>query len=37
MASTSGGEIRDLDDVLAADSEARARATVLIRPQAVNA
>jgi 1-deoxy-D-xylulose-5-phosphate reductoisomerase len=37
MASTSGGEIRDLEDVLAADSEARARATVLIRPQAVNA
>jgi 1-deoxy-D-xylulose-5-phosphate reductoisomerase len=37
MASTSGGEIRDLDDVLAADSEGRARASVLIRPQAVNA
>ena len=31
MAATSGGEIRDLDDVLAADAEARARATALMR------
>jgi 1-deoxy-D-xylulose-5-phosphate reductoisomerase len=31
MASTSGGEIRDLQDVLAADAEARARATALMR------
>jgi 1-deoxy-D-xylulose-5-phosphate reductoisomerase len=37
MATTSGGEIRDLDDVLAADAEARARASSLIRPRAVNA
>ena len=29
MAATSGGEIRDLDDVLAADAEARARASRL--------
>jgi 1-deoxy-D-xylulose-5-phosphate reductoisomerase len=31
MATTSGGEIRDLADVLAADAEARARATALMR------
>ncbi|HUQ09585.1 MAG TPA: 1-deoxy-D-xylulose-5-phosphate reductoisomerase [Steroidobacteraceae bacterium] len=31
MATTSGGEIRDLEDVLAADAEARARATALMR------
>ncbi|MDF3020854.1 MAG: 1-deoxy-D-xylulose 5-phosphate reductoisomerase [Steroidobacteraceae bacterium] len=31
MATTSGGEIRDLQDVLAADAEARARATALMR------
>ncbi|HEX6638867.1 MAG TPA: 1-deoxy-D-xylulose-5-phosphate reductoisomerase [Steroidobacteraceae bacterium] len=31
MATTSGGEIRDLNDVLAADAEARARATALMR------
>jgi 1-deoxy-D-xylulose-5-phosphate reductoisomerase len=37
MATTSGGEIRDLDDVLAADAEARARAASLIRPRAVHA
>ncbi len=37
MASTSGGAIRDLDDVLAADAEARARASSLIRPRAVHA
>jgi 1-deoxy-D-xylulose 5-phosphate reductoisomerase len=37
MAATSGGEIRGLDDVLAADAEARARATSLIRPRAVHA
>jgi 1-deoxy-D-xylulose-5-phosphate reductoisomerase len=37
MATTSAGEIRDLDDVLAADAEARARATSLIRPRAVHA
>jgi 1-deoxy-D-xylulose-5-phosphate reductoisomerase len=37
MATTSGGEIRDLDDVLAADTEARARAASLIRPRAVHA
>jgi 1-deoxy-D-xylulose-5-phosphate reductoisomerase len=37
MAATSGGAIRDLDDVLAADAEARARATSLIRPRAVHA
>jgi 1-deoxy-D-xylulose-5-phosphate reductoisomerase len=37
MASTSGGEIRDLDDVLAADAEARVRATFFIRPRAVHA
>ncbi len=37
MATTSGGEIRDLDDVLAADAEARARASSLIRPRAVHA
>ena len=34
MATTSGGEIRDLDDVLAADAEARSRASGLIRPGA---
>ena len=37
MATTSGGEIRDLDDVLAADAEARERASSLIRPRAVHA
>ncbi len=37
MAATSGGEIRDLDDVLAADAEARTRAASLIRPRAVHA
>jgi 1-deoxy-D-xylulose-5-phosphate reductoisomerase len=37
MAATSSGAIRDLDDVLAADAEARARATSLIRPRAVHA
>jgi 1-deoxy-D-xylulose-5-phosphate reductoisomerase len=37
MATTPGGEIRDLDDVLAADAEARARASSLIRPRAVHA
>jgi 1-deoxy-D-xylulose-5-phosphate reductoisomerase len=37
MASTSAGEIRDLDDVLAADAEARARASSLIRPRAAHA
>jgi 1-deoxy-D-xylulose-5-phosphate reductoisomerase len=37
MTTTSGGEIRDLDDVLAADTEARARASSLIRPRAVHA
>jgi 1-deoxy-D-xylulose-5-phosphate reductoisomerase len=37
MAATSGGAIRDLDDVFAADAEARARATSLIRPRAVHA
>ena len=37
MASTSGGEIRDLDDVLAADAEARERASSIIRPRAVHA
>ena len=37
MATTSGGEIRDLHDVLAADSEARERAIALIRPRAVHA
>jgi 1-deoxy-D-xylulose-5-phosphate reductoisomerase len=36
MATTSSGEIRDLDDVLAADAEARARASALIRPRAVH-
>jgi 1-deoxy-D-xylulose-5-phosphate reductoisomerase len=34
MANTAGGEIRDLDDVLAADAEARIRASSLIRPRA---
>jgi 1-deoxy-D-xylulose-5-phosphate reductoisomerase len=37
MATTSAGEIRDLDDVLAADAEARARASTLIRPRAATA
>ena len=37
MATTSGGEIRDLDDVLAADAEARIRASSFIRPRAVHA
>jgi 1-deoxy-D-xylulose-5-phosphate reductoisomerase len=37
MATTSGGEIRDLDDVLAADAEARERASSIIRPRAVHA
>jgi 1-deoxy-D-xylulose-5-phosphate reductoisomerase len=37
MATTSGGEIRDLDDVLAADAEARERAFSFIRPRAVHA
>jgi 1-deoxy-D-xylulose-5-phosphate reductoisomerase len=37
MATTSGGEIRDLDDVLAADAEARVRASSFIRPRAVHA
>jgi 1-deoxy-D-xylulose-5-phosphate reductoisomerase len=35
MATTSGGEIRDLEDVLAADAEARSRAAGLIRPAAL--
>jgi 1-deoxy-D-xylulose-5-phosphate reductoisomerase len=37
MATTAGGEIRDLDDVLAADAEARIRASSFIRPRAVHA
>jgi 1-deoxy-D-xylulose-5-phosphate reductoisomerase len=37
MASTSVGEIRDLKDVMAADAEARERASSLIRPRAVHA
>ena len=37
MATTSGGAIRDLDDVLAADAEARDRAFSFIRPRAVHA
>jgi 1-deoxy-D-xylulose-5-phosphate reductoisomerase len=37
MATTSGGEIRDLEDVLAADAEARIRASSFIRPRAVHA
>ena len=37
MATTSGGAIRDLDDVLAADAEARARAAFYIRPRALHA
>jgi 1-deoxy-D-xylulose-5-phosphate reductoisomerase len=37
MATTSGGEIRDLEDVLAADAEARERAISLIRPRALHA
>jgi 1-deoxy-D-xylulose-5-phosphate reductoisomerase len=37
MATTSVGEIRDLKDVMAADAEARERASSLIRPRAVHA
>jgi 1-deoxy-D-xylulose-5-phosphate reductoisomerase len=37
MATTSGGDIRDLDDVLAADAEARIRASSFIRPRAAHA
>ena len=37
MATTTAGEIRDLDDVMAADAEARERASSLIRPRAVHA
>ena len=37
MATTSGGAIRDLDDVLAADAEARDACFLLIRPRAVHA
>ena len=37
MATTSGGDIHDLDDVLAADAEARARASLFIRPRAAQA
>jgi 1-deoxy-D-xylulose-5-phosphate reductoisomerase len=37
MATTSGGDIHDLDDVLAADAEARARASFFIRPHAARA
>jgi 1-deoxy-D-xylulose-5-phosphate reductoisomerase len=37
MAATSGGEIRDLEDVLAADAEARERASAFIRPRAAHA
>ena len=37
MATTSVGEIRDLEDVMAADAEARERASSLIRPRAVHA
>ena len=37
MTITSGGEIRNLDDVLAADAEARERASSLIGPVAVHA
>jgi hypothetical protein len=36
MANTAGGEIRDLDDVLAADAEARIRASSFIRPRAAH-
>jgi 1-deoxy-D-xylulose-5-phosphate reductoisomerase len=36
MANTAGGEIRDLDDVLAADAEARQRASSFIRPRAAH-
>ncbi len=36
MAATSGGEIRDLADVLAADAEARERASDFIRPHAAH-
>ena len=36
MATTSVGVIRDLDDVLAADAEARERASSIIRPRAVH-
>ncbi len=37
MASTTGGEIRDIADVLAADAEARERASAFIRPRAAHA
>jgi 1-deoxy-D-xylulose-5-phosphate reductoisomerase len=37
MATTSVGEIRDLEDVMAADAEARERASSFIRPRAVHA
>jgi 1-deoxy-D-xylulose-5-phosphate reductoisomerase len=37
MATTSVGEVRDLEDVMAADAEARERASSLIRPHAVHA
>jgi len=37
MTITSGGEIHNLDDVLAADAEARERASAFIRPLAVHA
>src|SRR3954469_23354054 len=37
MATTSVGEIRDLEDVMAADAEARSRAVSCIRPRAVHA
>jgi 1-deoxy-D-xylulose-5-phosphate reductoisomerase len=37
MATTTVGEIRDLEDVMAADAEARERASSLIRPRAVHA
>jgi 1-deoxy-D-xylulose-5-phosphate reductoisomerase len=37
MATTSVGEIRDLKDVMAADADARERASSLIRPRAVHA
>ncbi len=37
MAATTGGEIRDIADVLAADAEARERASAFIRPRAVHA
>ena len=37
MAATTGGEIRDIADVLSADAEARERASAFIRPRAVHA